>query len=109
MSTYYKAKIARIYLKLFSIIKKSKLYSGSTICLTSEAFLIYKCHFFYRLEQPEPALLQNLVLTPLSLQEAAAVEQDATAIEQDITTAEQDITAAEQDITAAKQDTTAAE
>ena len=63
----------------------------------------------YRLEQLEPAPLRNLVPTPLSLQEAAAVEQDATATEQDATAAEQDTTAAEQDATAAKQDATATE
>ena len=54
----------------------------------------------YRLEQPEPALLRNLAPTPLSSQEAAAVEQDATVAEQDITAAKQDITAVEQDINA---------
>ena len=44
MPTYYAARIARIYLKLPSIIRKSELYSGSTVCLTSKAFLIRKRH-----------------------------------------------------------------
>ena len=56
------------------------------------------------MEQPEPALLQNLVPTPLSLQEAAAIEQDATVIKQDITNIKQDITITKQDTTAIKQD-----
>ena len=49
----------------------------------------------YRLEQLEPALLQNLVPIPLSLQEAAAIEQDVTAAEQDTTAAKQDVTTVE--------------
>ena len=49
----------------------------------------------YRLEQPEPAPLQNLAPTPLSSQEAAAVEQDATATKQDATAAKQDANAAD--------------
>jgi hypothetical protein len=53
--------------------------------------------------------LRNLAPTPLSSQEAAAVEQDATAAEQDATAAEQDATAAEQDATAAEQDANAVE
>ena len=44
MPTYYAARIARIYLKSPSIIRKSKLYSRSTVCLTSKIFLIYKRH-----------------------------------------------------------------
>ena len=44
MPTYYAAKIAKIYLKSLSIIGKLKLYSRSTIYLTSKAFLIYKYH-----------------------------------------------------------------
>ena len=63
----------------------------------------------YRLEQPEPALLQNLVPTLLSSQEAAAVEQDVTVAEQDVTVTEQDVTAIKQDVTVAKQDATAIE
>ena len=55
----------------------------------------------YRLEQPELALLRNLVPTPLSSQDATAAEQDATAAEQDVTAAEQDANAVEQDANAA--------
>ena len=40
-------------------------------------------------------MLQNLAPTPLSSQEAAAVEQDATVAEQDATAAKQDANAAE--------------
>ena len=47
------------------------------------------------MEQPELTPLRNLVSTPLSSQEAAAVEQDATVAEQDATAAEQDANAAE--------------
>ena len=46
MLTYYTAKIAKIYLKLPSVIKKLELYSGSTVYLTSKAFFIRKRHFF---------------------------------------------------------------
>ena len=53
--------------------------------------------------------MRNLAPTPLSSQEAAAVEQDATAAEQDATAAEQDATAAEQDANAVEQDANAAE
>ena len=49
----------------------------------------------YRLEQPELAPLRNLVLTPLSSQEAAAVEQDITVAEQDATAVKQDVNAVE--------------
>ena len=44
--TYYAARIARIHLKSFSVIRKSELYSGSTVYLTSKVFLIRKCHLF---------------------------------------------------------------
>ena len=47
------------------------------------------------MEQPEPASLRNLAPTPLSSQEAAAVEQDVTVAEQDATAAEQDVNATE--------------
>ena len=47
------------------------------------------------MEQPEPALLRNLAPTPLSSQEAAAVEQDTTVAEQDATAAKQDVNAIE--------------
>jgi hypothetical protein len=46
MPTYRAARIARIYLKSPSVVRKSELYSGSTICLTGEVFLIYKRHLF---------------------------------------------------------------
>ena len=42
--TYCTARIVRIYLKLFSVIRKPELYSGSTVCLTGEVFLICKHH-----------------------------------------------------------------
>ena len=61
------------------------------------------------MEQPELAPLRNLAPTPLSSQEAAAVEQDATVAEQDATAVEQDVTAAEQDVNAVKQDINAIE
>ena len=44
-----------------------------------------------QLEQLKPALLRNLVLTLLSLQKAAAVEQEATIAEQDVTVVKQNI------------------
>ena len=44
MPTYHAAKIARIHLKSFSVVRKLELYSRSTVCLTSKAFLICKCH-----------------------------------------------------------------
>ena len=46
MLTYYTARIARIYLKSPSVIGKLKLYSRSTVYLTSKAFLIYKYYLF---------------------------------------------------------------
>ena len=61
------------------------------------------------MEQPEPAPLRNLVPTPLSSQEAAAIKQDATVAKQDVTDAEQDTTVAKQNATAAKQDANATE
>ena len=60
------------------------------------------------MEQLKPALLQNLAPTPLSSQEAAAIEQDTTTAEQDATAAKQDATATKQDATAAEQDATTA-
>ena len=88
MPTYYAARIARIYLKLPSVIKKIRAIQQEHCLLDWQGVPHSQTPPLYRLEQLEPALLQNLAPTPLSSQEAAAVEQDATVAKQDATVAE---------------------
>ena len=83
MPTYYTARIARIHLK--SPYREIKAIQQEYRIFNQQGVLYLQTPPLYKLEQPEPAPLQNLAPISLSLQEAAAVEQDATATKQDTT------------------------